>query len=66
VNSGQSTLLPESLDDYVSDTNSVRVVEVFVDELAWRYFVTGVQTPRLVMTSRRSIKQIKHPQKAHV
>jgi transposase len=30
---GQSTLLPESLDDYVSDTNSVRVVDVFVDEL---------------------------------
>ena len=35
---GQSTLLPESLDDYVSDTNPVRVVDVFVDELdlvAW-------------------------------
>ncbi|WP_417792460.1 IS1182 family transposase [Stutzerimonas xanthomarina] len=30
---GQSTLLPESLDDYVSDTNPVRVVDVFVDEL---------------------------------
>ena len=30
---GQSTLLPESLDDYVSDTNSVRVVDVFVNEL---------------------------------
>ncbi|POA31769.1 MULTISPECIES: IS1182 family transposase [unclassified Pseudomonas] len=30
---GQSTLLPESLDDYVSDTNAVRVVDVFVDEL---------------------------------
>jgi transposase len=28
-----STLLPESLDDYVSDTNPVRVVDVFVDEL---------------------------------
>jgi len=26
-------LLPESLDDYVSDTNLVRVVDVFVDEL---------------------------------
>ena len=26
------TLLPESLDDYVSDTNPVRVVDVFVDE----------------------------------
>jgi transposase len=30
---GQSTLLPESLDDYISDTNPVRVVDVFVDEL---------------------------------
>lgn len=30
---GQSTLLPESLDDFVSDTNPVRVVDVFVDEL---------------------------------
>ena len=29
----QSTLLPGSLDDYVSDTNPVRVVDVFVDEL---------------------------------
>lgn len=30
---GQVTLLPESLDDYVNDTNPVRVVDVFVDEL---------------------------------
>lgn len=30
---GQGTLLPESLDDYLSDTNPVRVVDVFVDEL---------------------------------
>ena len=29
----QSTLLPELLDDYVADTNPVRVVDVFVDEL---------------------------------
>ncbi len=29
----QSTLFPEQLDDYVSDTNPVRVVDVFVDEL---------------------------------
>jgi len=33
---GQGTLLPESLDDYVSDTNPVRVVDVFVDELDLR------------------------------
>lgn len=30
---GQSTFLPECLDDYVSDTNPVHVVDVFVDEL---------------------------------
>lgn len=30
---GQGTLLPKSLDDYVSDTNPVRVVDVFVEEL---------------------------------
>lgn len=30
---GQSTLLPESLDDYVNETNPVRVIDVFVDEL---------------------------------
>ena len=29
----QSILLPEALDDYVSETNPVRVVDVFVDEL---------------------------------
>jgi len=29
----QATLLPELLDDYVTDTNPVRVVDVFVDEL---------------------------------
>jgi transposase len=29
----QGTLLPELLDDYVADTNPVRVVDVFVDEL---------------------------------
>jgi transposase len=30
---GQGTFLPESLDDYITDTNPVRVVDVFVDEL---------------------------------
>jgi transposase len=30
---GQNTLLPEGFDDHVSDTNPVRVVDVFVDEL---------------------------------
>src|SRR5271154_740123 len=29
----QSLLLPDSLDDYVSEDNPVRVVEVFIDEL---------------------------------
>jgi len=30
---GQGTLLPELLDDYVTEDNLVRVVDVFVDEL---------------------------------
>src|SRR5271156_5449911 len=30
---GQSFLLPQSLDDYVTDDNPVRVIEVFIDEL---------------------------------
>jgi transposase len=29
----QSTLLPEILDDYITDANPVRVIDVFVDEL---------------------------------
>jgi transposase len=29
----QTTLLPESIDGYISDTNTVRIVDVFVDEL---------------------------------
>lgn len=32
----QVTLLPESLDDFVSETNPVRVIDVFVDELKLR------------------------------
>src|SRR3984957_2046254 len=32
-NRTQSFLLPEALDDYVTDTNPARVVDVFVDEL---------------------------------
>jgi hypothetical protein len=30
---GQSTLFPSSLDDYVSEDNPVRVVDVFVDSV---------------------------------
>jgi hypothetical protein len=29
----QATLLPESLEDYVTEDNPVRVVDVFIDEL---------------------------------
>ena len=32
----QGVLLPEYLDDYVSEDNSVRVIDVFVDELDLR------------------------------
>ena len=30
---GQSTLLPECLDDWVDDDNPVRAIDAFVDEL---------------------------------
>ncbi len=30
---GQSTLVPERLDDWIGEDNPVRVVDVFVDEL---------------------------------
>ena len=33
VNRGQSTLFPASLDDYVSEDNPVRAVDLFVDGL---------------------------------
>ena len=29
----QSTLFPESLEDYVSEDNTVRVIDVFIEEL---------------------------------
>ncbi len=29
----QSTLFPECLDDYISEDNPVRVIDIFVDEL---------------------------------
>jgi transposase len=35
-NRSQSTLFPESLDEYIAEDNPVRVVEVFVDELDFR------------------------------
>jgi transposase len=31
----QATLLPDSLEDYVTEDNPVRVVDVFIDELDW-------------------------------
>ena len=30
---GQSTLLPECLDDFIDESNPVRVIDVFVDSL---------------------------------
>jgi transposase len=43
----QSFLLPEVLDDYVTDTNPVRVVDVFVDELNLRQLGFGGVEPSL-------------------
>ena len=36
VDRGQSTLLPECLDDWIDENNPVRVIDVFVDELDLR------------------------------
>ena len=33
TNRGQSTLFPESLEDWIGEDNAVRVIDVFVDEL---------------------------------
>ena len=33
ANRGQSTLLPECLDDFIDESNPVRVIDVFVDTL---------------------------------
>ncbi len=33
VDRGQTTLFPECLDDYITEDNPVRAVDVFVDEL---------------------------------
>ena len=32
-NRTQSILFPETVDDYVADTNPVRIIDVFVDEI---------------------------------
>ena len=34
VNRTQSTLFPESLEDYITEDNPVRVIDVFVDGLS--------------------------------
>ncbi len=39
---GQGTLLPESPDDYVSDTNPVRVVDVLSTNSTWSIWVLKV------------------------
>ena len=43
---GQSTLLPESLDDYVADTNPVRVVDVSSMNSTLAYWVSRVSSRR--------------------
>ena len=32
---GQTTLLPESLDEWIDESNPVRAVDAFVDALIW-------------------------------
>ena len=35
VDRGQSTLLPDCLEDWIGEDNPVRVIDIFVDELGW-------------------------------
>ena len=42
---GQSTLLPECLDDYIAEDNPVRAVEAFIDELDLRALGFGGVEP---------------------
>jgi len=46
----QSLLLPETLDDYVTEDNSVRVVEVFIEKLDLG--TIGFEGVRLAATDR--------------
>lgn len=52
----QVTLLPECLDDYITEENPVRVVDVFVDELDLGALGFGVSI-RLQRVVRPTIQQ---------
>jgi len=59
----QATLLPELLDDYVAETNPVRVVDVFVDGLDlrinWRNFpVFSVLPIKMLMYYAKLSQQV--------
>ena len=43
---GQSTLFPESLEDWICEDNPVRVIDVFVDELIWPSLGLAGSIPR--------------------
>lgn len=42
----QVTLLPECLDDYITEDNPIRVVDVFVDELQLHELGSMAPSPR--------------------
>lgn len=48
----QTTLLPECLDDYISEENPIRVVDVFVDEL--KLYQLGFEGAEPAATGRPS------------
>ncbi len=52
----QVTLLPECLDDYITEENPVRVVDVFVDELDLEHSASRVSI-RLQRVVRPTIQQ---------
>jgi hypothetical protein len=46
VDRGQSTLLPECLEDWIGEDNAVRVIDVFVEDSIWAGGDLTVWLPR--------------------
>ena len=54
----QATLFPERLDDYIGEDSPVRVIDVFVDELAIGSLGFKVQPEVTGLPSRHPVKDI--------
>ena len=54
----QSTLFPERLDDYLTEDNPVRAIDVFVDELDLAKLGFGGVKPEVSLTKDTTLKTI--------